>query len=173
MAHKTKIQKVLVAAFVGLNSTFLANTTFADRITNSGLVNQQLLEPRANKEELNQIAEAAKTNEKKGSTDQNNAGAVTLETFRKYVLKKFELKYPGRKVDFEKNRDEANRLYDAIKKFEKENAEVSAQDFPSKIKNYINQKNANKQIEVLEEKEFKNKLNSNKNGSKRRKIIWY
>lgn len=153
MAHKTKIVKVLTAAFVGLNSIFLANTTFADPITNSGLVNQQLLKPRAKKEELNQIAEAAKTNEKEG--------AVTLETFRKYVLKKFELEYPGRKVDFEKNRDEANRLYDAIKKFEKENAEVSAQDFPSKIKNYINQKNANKQIEVLEDEEFKNKLNSN------------
>ena len=160
MANKTKIQKVLVAAFVGLNSTFLANTTIADQITNSGLVNQQLLEPRANKEELNQIAEAAKTNEKEGSTDQNNAGAVTLETFRKYLLRDFEINN-GRKVDFDKNIDEANRLYDAIKKFEKENAEVSAQDFPSKIKNYINQKDANKQIEVLEDEEFKNKLNSN------------
>ena len=136
MANKTKIQKVLVAAFVGLNSIVLANTTFADQITNFGLVNQQLLEPRANKEELNQIAKAAKTNEKEGSTAQNNAGAVTLETFRQYLLRDFEIKN-GRKVDFDKNRDEANRLYDAIKKFEKENAEVSAQDFPSKIKNYM------------------------------------
>lgn len=172
MAHKTKIQKVLVAAFVGLNSISLANTTFADQITNSGLVNQQLLEPRANKEELNQIAEAAKTNEIKGSTAQNNAGAVTLETFRKYLLRDFEIKN-GRKVDFDKNRDEANRLYDAIKKFEKENTEVSAQDFPSKIKNYINQKDANKQIEVLEDEEFKNKLNSNPDYLQLRYINWF
>lgn len=172
MAHKTKIVKVLVAAFVGLNSTFLANTTFADQITNSGLVNQQLLEPRANKEELNQIAEAAKTNEEKGSTAQNNAGAVTLETFRKYLLRDFEINN-GRKVDFDKNRDEANRLYDAIKKFEKENAEVSAQDFPSKIKNYINQKDANKQIEVLEDEEFKNKLKNNPDYLQLHYINWF
>lgn len=85
-----------------------------------------------------------------------------IENFRRGLLEYFRLNY-GRVIDFNK-RNEANALYDAIKRFENEISDVPVENLGKAMADYI--KNVNRSdfcAEVLDRAHFEENLKNNSN----------
>lgn len=129
MINKIKIFKVFISSLIGLNFLVLNGGHLC---SDSGAVGVAV--------------------EASGAVDEKK-----IEKFRNNLLRYFKLTH-GREVDFNK-RNEAQKLYEAIKKFESETHDVSPENLEAKFAEYIkNIRKSEATIEVLDKKDFDERL---------------